>query len=78
MSSGCSKYKYHPESMAGALACPFNALNWDLLVRHEDELRASQRMPFVHSSWEKFSQDKRAVTRAQASMTLKIMKDNTP
>jgi deoxyribodipyrimidine photolyase-related protein len=77
MSNYCSKCKYDPELMTGEQACPFNALYWDFLARHEDEFRANQRMPFVYSSWDKFSPDKQAAIRAQASMTLQKMQENS-
>ena len=63
--------------MTGEQACPFNALYWDFVARHEDEFRANQRMPFVYSNWDKFSPDKQAAIRAQASITLQKMNENT-
>jgi deoxyribodipyrimidine photolyase-related protein len=73
MSNYCEKCKYNPDEMIGEKACPFNALYWDFLVRHEDKFRGNQRMPYVFSTWDKFSPEKQKSIRAQASITLQKM-----
>ncbi|MFZ4542353.1 MAG: cryptochrome/photolyase family protein, partial [Rickettsiales bacterium] len=69
--------KYDPDEMTGEKACPFNALYWDFLVRHEDKFRSNQRMPYVFSTWDKFAPDKQQAIRAQAAATLKKMAEKT-
>ena len=73
MSNYCDKCKYNPDEMTGEKACPFNALYWDFLVRHEDSFRGNQRMPYVFSTWDRFSADKQRAIRTQAALTLKRM-----
>lgn len=76
MSNYCAKCKYDPNEMTGEKACPFNALYWDFLVRHEDKFRGNQRMPYVFSTWDKFSPDKQNAIRLQAAKTLQKMADS--
>ena len=73
MSNYCEKCKYDPDEMTGEKACPFNALYWDFLMRHEDKFRGNQRMPYVFSTWDKFAPDKQKAIRDQATTTLKRM-----
>jgi deoxyribodipyrimidine photolyase-related protein len=77
MSNYCEQCKYDPDEMTGEKACPFNALYWDFLVRHEDKFRSNQRMPYVFSTWDKFAPDKQQAIRAQAAATLKKMAEKT-
>lgn len=77
MSNYCEKCSYDPDVMTGETACPFNALYWDFLVRHEDKFRGNQRMPYVFSTWDKFAPEKQRAIRTQASHTLKKMADGT-
>ncbi len=75
MSNYCEKCKYDPDEMTGEKACPFNALYWDFLVRHEDKFRGNQRMPYVFSTWDKFAPEKQKAIRAQAKVTLQKMSE---
>ena len=77
MSNYCKQCVYDPELMTGPKACPFNALYWDFLVRHEHTFRGNARMPYVFSTWDKFSQEKKADIRSQAVTTLQKMAENT-
>lgn len=75
MSNFCKSCKYDPNLMTGEKACPFNALYWDFLVRHEDKFRGNQRMPYVFSTWDRFPKKKQKAIRAQAKDTLKKIKN---
>ncbi len=77
MSNYCKTCVYDPKLMTGPKACPFNALYWDFQVRHEPIFRGNPRMPFVFSTWDKFSAEKKAEIRSQALLTLQKMTDNT-
>jgi len=77
MSNYCEKCQYDPDEMTGEKACPFNALYWDFLVRHEDIFRGNQRMPYVFSTWDKFAPEKQQAIRNQAAYTLKRMAEST-
>lgn len=75
MSNYCQTCKYDPDDMTGEMACPFNALYWDFLVRHEDIFRGNQRMPYVFSTWDKFTAEKQQAIRAKAALSLQTMAD---
>jgi deoxyribodipyrimidine photolyase-related protein len=77
MSNFCKTCAYDPDEMTGEKACPFNALYWDFLVRHADQFRGNQRMPYVFSTWDKFAPEKQAAIRAQAERTLAKMAEGT-
>lgn len=77
MSNYCSKCKYDPDEMVGEKACPFNALYWDFLVRHENTFRGNQRMPYIYSTWDKFTQEKQKAIRKQAAQSLQKMAEGT-
>ncbi|MFB6142138.1 MAG: cryptochrome/photolyase family protein, partial [Halorientalis sp.] len=48
MSDYCGECAYDPDADTGADACPFNALYWRFLDRHEDRLRSTHRMGPVY------------------------------
>jgi deoxyribodipyrimidine photolyase-related protein len=73
MSNYCEKCTFNPDEMTGETACPFNALYWDFLVRHEEKFRRNQRMPYVFSTWDKFTPEKQKAIRAQAALSLQKM-----
>jgi deoxyribodipyrimidine photolyase-related protein len=73
MSNYCEKCSYDPDVMTGENACPFNALYWDFLVRHEDKFRGNQRMPYVFSTWDRFAPEKQQAIRVHAATTLRKM-----
>ena len=73
MSNYCQQCKYDPDEMTGEKACPFNALYWDFLVRHQDKFRGNPRMPYVFSTWNKFAPEKQKAIRTRASETLNEM-----
>lgn len=49
MSDYCDDCVYDPNSTTGENACPFNALYWDFLDRHEGRLGSNPRMQLVYS-----------------------------
>jgi deoxyribodipyrimidine photolyase-related protein len=77
MSNYCEKCAYDPNLMTGEKACPFNALYWDFLARHEDLFRGNQRMPYVYATWEKFGIEKQNDIRKQAALSLQKMAQGT-
>ncbi len=77
MSNYCGQCEYDPDVITGDRACPFNALYWDFLVRHEDLFRTNQRMPFMYATWDKFSAEKQVAIRKQATFTLEKMSIGT-
>lgn len=76
MSNYCEQCIYSPHDTTGDKACPFNALYWDFVVRHQDKLRSNPRMHYVFSTWDRFSTEKQQAIRRQAAKTLQKMTEN--
>ena len=70
MSDYCSHCRYDVKSRVGDDACPFNALYWDFLARHEDKLGDNARLRMPYRTWAKQSAADRKATRAQAKAFL--------
>ena len=66
MSNYCEHCTYSPKDMIGEKACPFNALYWDFIDRHDDKFRKNPRMHYVYSTWDKFKPEKQIAIRKQA------------
>jgi len=77
MSNYCGGCRYNPQEMTGETACPFNALYWDFFARNRDKLEANQRLPFVYSTWDKFSPDRQAGIKNQAASVFNRMAQGT-
>ena len=70
MSDYCGGCRYDVKRRTGEGACPFNALYWDFLARHERRLRANPRMGTIYANWDRLSADARAEVRASAAAFL--------
>ena len=77
MSNYCAGCRYDPQQMLGETACPFNALYWDFFARNRDKLEANQRLPFVYSTWDKFSPERQNGIKTQAASVLDRMAEGT-
>ncbi|RYD64683.1 MAG: cryptochrome/photolyase family protein [Sphingomonadales bacterium] len=66
MSDYCGRCRYDVKRKTGEDACPFNALYWDFLARHEQRFRGNPRMRNMYASWDRFSDDRRAEYRESA------------
>ena len=53
MSDHCSRCRYDVKQKFGPDACPFNALYWDFLARHERRFRRNHRMMKMYASWDR-------------------------
>jgi len=67
MSDYCGDCVYDPDATTGERACPFNALYWDFLDRHEDRLRSNHRMGLVYSHLDSKDDKERAAIRERAA-----------
>ncbi len=70
MSDYCRHCRYDVKQRIGLDACPFNALYWDFIARHEDRLADNHRMAMPYRTWAKQSPEAQAATRAQAAAFL--------
>ena len=73
MSDHCGRCRYDVKQKTGPDACPFNALYWDFLARHERRFRRNRRMANVYAGWDRMSPDVRAATRASAAAFLETL-----
>ncbi len=67
MSDHCGKCRYDVKQRVGPDACPFNALYWDFLARHRATLGGNNRLLRMYDSWDRFSPERQAATRASAA-----------
>lgn len=70
MSDYCRHCRYDVKQRIGPDACPFNALYWDFLARHEDKLGSNARLRMPYRNWDRQSAAVREATRAQAAAFL--------
>lgn len=70
MSDYCGRCRYDVKQKTGPDACPFNALYWDFLARHEKRLAGNMRMGNMYATWRRMSDGQRADYRASAAAFL--------
>jgi deoxyribodipyrimidine photolyase-related protein len=73
MSNYCERCPYNPAQTTDQDACPFNALYWDFMARHEEKLKKNHRLPFIYATWERFGQQKQESIRLKAAQILDDM-----
>ena len=66
MSDYCGGCAYDPKQSVGPRACPFNALYWDFIARHETLLAGNPRMAMPVRTLARMEPTKLAGLRAQA------------
>ena len=67
MSDHCGDCVFDPDRTTGEGACPFNALYWDFLDRHEDLLRSNHRMGLVYSHLDRKDAEERTAIGERAA-----------
>ena len=70
MSDYCGRCRYDVTRRIGENACPFNALYWDFLARHEETLRSNPRLRMPYRTWGGQSPADQQATRTQARQFL--------
>lgn len=70
MSDYCRTCTYQVKEKTGAKACPFNALYWHFLVKHEDKFKANGRMALVYKQWQKNAPETQQAILAHADNLL--------
>ena len=74
MSDHCRSCRYDVKQKTGPDACPFNALYWDFLARHEHRFRRNRRMMTMYASWDRMDPAIRAAYRASALAFMDTLK----
>ncbi|MDF0488380.1 cryptochrome/photolyase family protein [Sphingomonas sp. H39-1-10] len=70
MSDHCGRCRYDVKQKTGPDACPFNALYWDFLARHEGRFRRNRRMANMYGTWDRMKPEVREAYRASAEAFL--------
>ncbi|WP_461427826.1 cryptochrome/photolyase family protein [Gymnodinialimonas sp.] len=70
MSDYCKSCAYSVKEKTGEGACPFNALYWHFLMRHEDRFAKNPRMAQMYRTFARMDEAKRAETLASAEAFL--------
>ena len=73
MSDYCGRCRYDVKQKTGEDACPFNALYWDFLARHDRRLRGNHRMGPVYRNWDRMTDEQRGAYRASAKAFLRTL-----
>ncbi len=76
MSNYCKHCRYDPKITIGPKACPFNALYWDFIARHEVKWQRNQRMRMIVKSWQRMVPEKQQAIRMQAASFLAKLSPN--
>ena len=70
MSNYCGSCAYDPKKTVGDDACPYNALYWDFIARHENRFAANPRMALPLRNWQRRSDADKDAIRARARRLL--------
>ena len=70
MSDYCGRCRYDVKQRTGTDACPFNALYWDFLARHERRLSGNHRLRNQYATWRRMGEEKQAAYREWAGRIL--------
>nr|WP_282563290.1 cryptochrome/photolyase family protein [Gymnodinialimonas phycosphaerae] len=70
MSDYCKSCRYSVKEKTGEGACPFNALYWNFLIRHEDRFSNNPRMAQMYRTWARMDEGKRDETLTSAKAFL--------
>ena len=71
MSDYCRTCAYDVKDATGERACPFNALYWDFIGRHEDLLTSNSRMRMTVRTWAGMDNGRKTALRARAAAFLR-------
>lgn len=66
MSDYCGRCPYDVKLKTGKGACPFNALYWDFLARHEHRFRSNRRLANIYASWDRMGPERQEAYRRSA------------
>ncbi|MBX3180504.1 MAG: cryptochrome/photolyase family protein [Candidatus Hydrogenedentes bacterium] len=77
MSNYCKHCPYNPKTITGENACPFNALYWDFLDRHQARLARNPRMALSYRNLDRKDPAERRAIRKQADATRQAALNDT-
>ena len=66
MGDYCKHCKYNVQTRTDEDSCPFNALYWDFLIRHQDQLASNPRMKMMYRNVERMSSEDREMVLERA------------
>jgi deoxyribodipyrimidine photolyase-related protein len=78
MSDYCRRCRYDVKQKTGPDACPFNALYWDFIARHERRLRDNARMRTIYAGWDRMAEEQQRAYRASAAAFLDTLEPEAP
>jgi deoxyribodipyrimidine photolyase-related protein len=70
MSDYCAGCRFDVKETLGPTACPFNALYWNFLIRHDRLLRPNRRMGMIYGTLDRMAPARREAIVEQASAFL--------
>lgn len=70
MGDHCQDCFYDVKQKTGEKACPFNALYWDFIDRHQDQLAKNPRMGIPLASYRKMAPERQSALKKQAEIWL--------
>jgi len=70
MSDYCGGCAFDPKQRTGPDACPWNALYWDFIARHEDRWAQNHRMKVIVQGWRRKPEAEQKALRAAAAAHL--------
>ena len=73
MSDYCGRCAYDVKDRLGERACPFNALYWDFLLRHEGRLKRNPRMAMPYRSLDAMAGSERSAIQLKAAATRRVL-----
>lgn len=73
MSNACESCAYRYKELLGEKACPFNALYWDYIRRHQSEFVSNPRMTMMVATYQKFNNDKKEAINQQAKWIFQLL-----
>ena len=78
MSDYCGRCRYDVKKKVGEDACPFNALYWNFLARHERRLRGNHRLAPVYRNWDRIAEERRRAYLRSAQTFLDTLEPASP
>ncbi len=75
MSDYCGSCHYKVAKKTEDDACPFNALYWDFIARHEARFARNPRMATIYANWRRMTPAAQEALRARAALVLENIEE---